>query len=194
MHSIIMQGRRCALAHMQEEYLTLHTAYMNDPEVNRFIRSRPPFSIEQQREWLWERARAGDRVYAVLALDHTGTGEQFTFVGVMDFHNTDWEHHTAHSASVIGDKRYWRKGIAREARLMQLKIGFDELHFHWIFSETVRANVRSQRLFESTGYELFTVLPQARSVEGTLQDELRYRVSRALWLPHWERYCGGAET
>lgn len=189
MHLIIMEGRRCALGEMLEGYLPLHTEYLNDPEVNRFILSRPPFTIAQQREWLRERRMAGDQVLAVLVRDPEDSIGQFVFVGVMDLRNMDRKEGTAHSASVIGDKRYWRRGIAREARLMQLKIAFDDHGLNWIYSETVRSNVRSQRLLESTGYGLIDVRPQARLVEEVLHDELHYRVSRALWLPHWNRYC-----
>lgn len=189
MHIIVMEGHRCALGVMLEEYLPLQTDYLNDPEVNRFIRSRPPFTIEQQRKWLRERKRVRDQVLAILAREAEGSRHQFTFIGIMDLHGIDRQKRTAHSGSVIGNKRYWRKGIAREARLMQLKIAFDELGLSWIYRETVRPNIRSQLLLESTGYEMFEVRPQTRLVEGVLHDELYYRVSRALWLPYWNRYC-----
>ena len=187
MHAIIREGRRCVLAHMQEEYLGLHTDYMNDPEVNKFITSRPPFHVEQQREWFKKHQEMGNYVFAVLARDGKDDNG-LIFIGVMDFRDVDRSKWTAHSASVIGNKLYWRRGIAREARLLQLKIGFDELGFAYIYSETVGLNVRSQRLLESTGYELIGVRQGIRMVEGTMHDELLYRVSRIQWLPHWERY------
>lgn len=189
MHTIVLEGRQCALGKMQEEYLLMHTGHLNDPEVNQFLFSRPPFTIDQQREWLRERKREGDQVLAVLVRESKESMEQFTFIGVMDLRNINRKERTARSGSVIGDKRYWRRGIAREARLMQLKMAFDDLKLAWIHSRTIRPNIRSQRLLESTGYELIEVYPQARLVGGVLHDELRYRVSRALWLPYWNRYC-----
>ena len=188
MHKVIMEGRRCAVGEMQEEYLAIHTDYLNDPKVNRFILSRPPFTIEQQRQWLQSRRRAGDQVLAVLVHRTEDDAGQLSFVGVIDL-RIDREKRTAESASVIGDKRYWRKGIAREARLMQLKLAFDNLGLRWIFSKTIRPNLSSQRLLESTGYQRIGVRPKARLVEGQLHDEFLYRVSRTLWLPNWKRYC-----
>ncbi len=189
MHKIVMEGRRCALGEMIEEYLPMHTNYMNDPEVNRFIHSRPPFTVEKQREWLRQGKRVGDQVLAILVSKPKDSIERFTFVGVVDLHNIDPKERTANSGSVIGNKRYWRRGIAREAKLMQLKIAFDDLKLNWIYSRTIRPNVSSQRLLESSGYKLFDVCPEARLVDGVLHDELYYRVSCALWLPYWNRYC-----
>lgn len=186
--SIIMRGRSCVLGDMQEEYLSLHTTYLNDPEVNRYLLSRPPFTIDQQRKWLEGRRRAGDQVLAVFVPESREGDEQLIFIGVMDLRGVDRSRKTASSGSVIGDKRYWGRGIAREARLMQLKLAFDTLGLEQIFSTTVRPNVRSQRLLESTGYQLIACHPKTRLVDGFFHDELVYRVSRSLWLPHWVCY------
>ncbi len=77
-HEIIASGKRCALGNMLEAYLPAHVEYLNDPEVNRFIATRPPFSIEQQRAWLRDRTVAGDKIYALLAPDEEG---KFIYVG-----------------------------------------------------------------------------------------------------------------
>lgn len=188
MHKVIIEGRRCTLAEMQTQYLPIHTTYMNDPEVNRFILSRPPFTICQQHKWLRQRRRVGDQVLAVLVREYIENSERLVFVGVMDLRNIDSETRTAFTGSVIGNKHYWRKGIAREARIMQLKLAFDEMKLKWIYSKTIRPNVRSRRLLESTGYRLIKIFPKVRLVEGILHDELLYRVTRSRWLTHWDQY------
>lgn len=189
MHRVVMEGCLSVLAEMQEEYLPVHTNYFNDPEVNRFILSRPPFTISQQREWLYQRRSQGDQIFAVLARELIGKVENLIFIGVMDLREIDFKKSIAYSGSVIGNKHYWGRGIAREARLMQLKIAFDELELEWVYSKTIRPNIRGQHLLESTGYQLVNVFSENRLLEGVLYDELLYRVSREIWLPLWNRYC-----
>lgn len=184
-----MEGRLCLLSEMRQKYLTIHTSYLNDPDVNRFILSRPPFTVGQQRKWLRERKKVGEQVLAVLVREPVRNSARIIYVGIMDLRDIDTEKQIAYSGSVIGNKHYWRRGIAREARLMQLKIAFDDLGLKGIYSKTVRPNTRSQRLLESTGYSLVKIIPAARLVEGVLHDELLYFVSRKLWLPLWNQYC-----
>ena len=188
MSKVIMQGTRCTLTEMKETYLPEHTAYMNDPEVNRFILSRPPFTLNQQRTWLRGRRKNGDHIHAILVRSETKKSESLRYIGLMELGHINARKQSAISASVIGNRDYWRKGIAREARLMQLKFAFDTLRLRWVYSKTVRPNVRSQRLLESTGYHVIKVLSAARLVNGIMEDEIVYRVSRSAWLPIWNQY------
>lgn len=189
MHKIIMEGQNCMLAEMQELYLPLHVQHLNDPDVHRFISSRPPFTIDQQHCWLKKHRESGGFSFAILAEDRDATG--LIFIGLMDFRCVDYHDCSAYSASVIGNKRYWNRGIAREARLMQLKIGFDHIGLCHVYSKTVSANVRSQRLLESTGYRMIDIRPKARMIDGVPHDELLYYASRMSWLPYWNHYCEG---
>ncbi len=184
---IIKEGRRVLLATMEEDYLPLHVKYLNDPQVNRYIASRPPFSLEQQREWLAGKQAAQDLVHAILLKDAIPA-----FIGVMELGSIDRTTGTAISASIIGARSLWGQGIAREARLMQLHIAFRELGLIAVLSKTVRPNVRSRRFLESVGYEIYHVAQDARTIEGTPQDELWYCVTPERWLPHWERYRAGS--
>lgn len=154
---------------------------MNDPEVNRFILTRPPFTVNQQRKWLRERRKAGDQILAILVPDAINS-EYLSFVGVTELRDFNQEKRSALSGSVIGDKSFWKKGIAREARLMQLGLAFNEFGLRWVYSKTISPNLRSQRLLESTGYRLMKVVPRSREVEGQRYNELHYRVSRSGWL------------
>ena len=137
-----------------------------------------------------ERKKAGDQVVAILVHERLENSGKIVFVGVMDLRGLDSKSRTVYSASVIGDKRYWGKGIAHEARLMQLKIAFDDIGLDRVYSRIIRPNVRSQHMLENTGYRLIGVLPEARLVEGVWYDELVYCVSRPLWFPYWNQHFG----
>lgn len=173
---------------MRDEYLTTHTNYLNDPGVNQFIYSRPPFTVNQQREWFKERTEQGDYILAVSARDIVESCEKFVFIGVMDLRDINHAEHTAYSGAVLGDKHRWGKGFAHEAKLMQLKLAFDKLGLKRIYSKTIRPNVRGQHFLENTGYMLIDIFPNARLLDGVRCDEFLYCVSRKLWLPYWNDY------
>lgn len=179
----------CVFGEMRDEYLPDHVRYLNDPEVNRFLIPRPPFTIEGQREWFQKRREAGDIIHAILVLD-SGVAELSIFAGVEHLHSIDREARTAWTGMVIGNKRYWGKGIARQARLVHLQIAFEELGLEWVYSTAAAPNQRSRRFMESIGYELFKVERNTRMVEGKVCDEIQYRISRSLWLPYREISAG----
>jgi RimJ/RimL family protein N-acetyltransferase len=184
-HEIITQGKLCALARMRDEYLPQHIQFLNDPEVHRYIRTRPPFDIEHQRAWIVGKEAAGEKIYALLMPDEQG---KLTYIGMMSFMNFTDDRKSAESASFIGDKRYWMFGIAREARFLQLKIAFEDLGLDAVTSITIAPNARSQRLLESTGYELVQTVPDARTLDGVQYDELRYRVTPEKWRVAYAKY------
>ena len=187
MHKIIARGRLCVLADMQNEYLPKHTEGMNDPEVHRFILSRPPFTVARQEEWLQKMKDTGQYIFAILVSSDTSPEDLF-FVGVMELSQVDLKKRSALSGSVISDKAYWKRGIAREARLLQLDFAFNEIGLKFVYSKTMEPNVRSQRLLESTGYRLTGRLPKVRELDGILCDELHYRVSRTGWMKAKKQY------
>ena len=184
-HEVIATGKRCAFGNMIETYLPRHVEYLKDPEVNRFIATRPPFSIEQQQAWLKDRIAAGDKIYALLAPNEEG---KLVYVGTMGLTKFNNERTTAESGSFIGDKRYWGHGIAREARFLQLRIAFEDMGLESVSSVTIQPNLRSQRLLESTGYKLIETRPGARTIDGVTYDELLYKVTRASWQEALKKY------
>lgn len=187
--SFSAKGRRCVLAEMSDDYLPAHTEYLNDTEVNRLINSKPPFTLFQQQRWIARIRKANGQIFAILTKDISTQDGEMIFVGVTELRSIDLNRRTAYSASMIGNKNYWRRGIAREAKLLHLRIAFEEMQLRAVFSNTISPNIASKRLLESTGYHLINTVPKSREVDGVYHDELLYCVSYMGWLRIWETYC-----
>ena len=176
---------------MDEGYLSLHTDYLNDPEVHRYIFSRPPFTFAQQQAWLQERKRSGDKVFAILAPESSREAASSEFIGVIELRDIDFKKGSAYTASMLGNRKYSGKGIAHEARLMVLRYAFNDLGLKRVYSKTIRSNLRSRQSLERTGYRCMGVFPKIRELNGTLHDELLYGISRQSWFEHWQKYEAG---
>lgn len=175
-----LMGHRCALGPLQEEQLPPHVGYLNDPEVHRFLRIRPPFSLDQQSSWL-NRMRLSETDFVAGIYTKDPENDSVTFVGVNGLHNIDLVDQTAWSGTVIGDKRYWGHGIARESKLLQLGHAFNVLKLRWVWSSAVRENHRSRRFLRKAGYIQLGTHPQSRLIEGAYCDELLLGISREKW-------------
>ena len=158
------QGRLCFLAPMTEEHLQDHVDFLSDPEVNRFLRIRKPITMKSQRQWLRRVTTLHTDVLQAVVVS-TPAGQRF--VGVVHLREIDLIDKTCHSGTLIGDKNYWRMGIATEARHMQLRHAFHDLDLRWVYGRTVSLNLAAQGLLEKTGYKRQGIRPGCRFVEGS---------------------------
>lgn len=180
---ILLGGTRSLLCEMEEEFLPLHVGFLNDPEVSRFLRIRPPVTLGQQIAWLAQAQNSPSmRVFAVLVRD-----PHPMFVGVVSFREITADG-GARSGSVIGDKRYWRRGIATEARILQLHYGFTRLGLLWVRGYSLRPNIASQKLLERVGYRFIEERQFARLHDGRYYDELVYLITKEEFYAVWGEY------
>lgn len=185
MCAYLMSGRLCGLKPMEEKYLNDHVRFLQDTDVTAYLRIGIP-NLEGQRAWL-QRVLTSSReeLFAIFARQV----ESDLFIGVIHLRDVDNESGTAHSGMVIGDKRFWGRGIGTEAKHFQLKYAFEEMGLRWVYSRTASGNVRARRMLENTGYVRQGIRPSCRLVNGRYQDEFLYGASPASWRPRWEAFC-----
>ncbi|TSC85833.1 MAG: GCN5-like N-acetyltransferase [Parcubacteria group bacterium Gr01-1014_8] len=182
--NILAEGQRTALCEMEERLLPSHVTYLNDPEVNRYLRTRPPVTLEHQKAWLQRSAHdVTAKVFSVFAKEN---GDKFKFIGVVSFRDIDPATGGANGGAVIGDKAYWKKGIASEARILQLHYGFSKLGINWVLGHSIDPNVASQKLLEHVGYTLIEKHNAARVVDGVAYDEYVYKISKEEFYAKWK--------
>jgi ribosomal-protein-alanine N-acetyltransferase len=62
------------------------------------------------------------------------------------------------------------RGYASEAVAAMLRLAFDELRLHRVQAETLRHNVRSQRVLAKNGFEHIGMAPRLMRIAGEWQD------------------------
>jgi RimJ/RimL family protein N-acetyltransferase len=182
-----IEGDLCILGHMREEYLPRHVEFLNDPDVHRYLIRRPPFTLDDQEAWLKRmQDSATDIIFAILAKGMGGDSP--IFIGVVGLHDIHLTDRTARSGTIIGDKRYWGRGIGTEAKLLQLKYAFVELNLRWVSSSVAGGNRGSLGFLKNAGYRKIGMNSSGRVIDGEYHDEVLLKVSKKAWERRWATY------
>ena len=90
-----------------------------------------------------------DRKYKYFVI----TNNEGEFIGFVNFFSIDKSKGQGEMGVVIGDKSYWRKGIAYTAIKVIAKYIFNNMDINRIYIETTEKNVPALRLFDKLGFE-----------------------------------------
>jgi RimJ/RimL family protein N-acetyltransferase len=149
-------------------------AWFEDLEVTRFIKLRNPPSVEAEKEFLERMARDADAVF--WAVEHDGN-----LVGGTSIVNIDWKHGFGTTGTVIGDKKAWGKGLARELMQLRAAYAFTQLPLRKLKSGYLDGNVASARAQKAAGYREVGRWRGDRFVDGEWLDHILTEVMRDDW-------------
>lgn len=125
-------------------------AWMNDPEVTRFLESRfHPNSIESLRGYVTERLSDRTSVFLAIVLKD---GDRH--IGNIKIGPINWIHRHADIGLLIGEKDTWGKGFATEAIQAVAAYGFGILNLHKLTAGCYDTNDGSARAFVKAGFAI----------------------------------------
>lgn len=87
----------------------------------------------------------------------------------LDFH--DEKANVSELGLLIGDKRYWGKGIGYEACKLLIQYGFEEKHLRKIYLAVYENNPAAKKLYEKLGFVLEGTLRKHVAVKGQYYDK-----------------------
>ena len=79
---------------------------------------------------------------------------------------------------LIGDKRYWGKGMGTEAISLLSQFAFEKLNLHKIYAYVLASNPRASEAFEKVGFTREGLLKKDRYVNGVFVDVVRLGLLR----------------
>lgn len=156
--------------------------WINDPEVNHYLKIYLPMPAQGEAEWFDSIAKSRSDI--VLAIE-TLTGK---FIGTMGLHRINWKDRVATTGALIGEKEYWGKGYGTDAKMILLDYAFNTINLRKICSSVFSFNKRSLRYLLHTGYKVEGVRRKQIFKQGKYWDEIILGLFRQDWLPAWERY------
>lgn len=154
--------------------------WIADMEVTRYILRRNVPALHEEEEWFKRTAEDKNSVY--WSLEAEGT-----HIGGTGIHAIDWINGHAITGTVIGEKRFWRRGVASEAMALRTRFAFRELRLHKLNSGAFVENQGSRRALTKSGYREVGVHREEFWREGRWHDLWVCEVLRA----DWEREQGG---
>ncbi len=151
--------------------------WLNDPEVNQYLEIRfSPMSKEIIAEFV--RSMDGNPNSIFLAIC---TIANDLHIGNIKLGPINWTHRFADISLIIGDKRYWKKGVATEAIGLITRFAFENLNIHKVKAGCYAENIGSLKAFEKNGFQREGLLKQHRFFMGKFVDQVILGLINSEW-------------
>lgn len=146
----------------------------NDPVLMRLARvGEKKTTLNQERSDISKARRSEDQAYHMI-LRYTND----TPVGFIRFIYIDRASGNVWLRVMIGDKKAWGKGYARDAMEIYLKWLFDVIGIHRVTLECYSTNKRAVEFYRRLGFKKEGVLRQAVLIDGMYHDIFSFGLLR----------------
>jgi RimJ/RimL family protein N-acetyltransferase len=145
----------------------ISSKWRNDNEIwNRLVGPKYFVSPAYEKRWVEDAIfNSSDKILLAICLK-----ENNDYIGNAYLTDIDWINRTAISGSLIGEKKYWSKGLGTEARLLLNKFAFYERGINRIWAKVLEDNIASQKMLEKCGYKKEGLMRQAVYKNGTFKN------------------------
>ena len=174
---MIIEGKKIRLRPLRMDDLDHIMAWANDWEVTRtLLMGRYPLTRENEKEWLESKLKASseETVFVIETRDGKYLG------GINLFRIQPIDRH-AELGLVIGSKKDWGKGYARESMELLIRYGFETLNLHAIYLGVVSFHDRAIKLYRSLGFVEEGRLRHRVFLEGSYHDMISMSLLRDDW-------------
>lgn len=171
--SVFLEGARVELRTIEEEDLPFLRNTLNDPTVRRYLYPRPPFNLEQEREYFENVVSDDENVNFLVTVD----GEAAGTIGLMP---ADAVTGTTEIGLFMAEG-WWGEGYGTEAAELCTSYAFDERRLHRVIARVVAGNEASNRVWEKLGYRHEATFREAVFIEGEYRDVNLYAVLEDEW-------------
>lgn len=130
---------------LNEKYLK----WLNDPDVNRYLESGLFPSTRDGLEEFYKRTTSHTEV--ILAIAEIESDEH---IGNVKLGPINWIHRSATFGILIGEPRFWGRGIGTEATKLVIEYGFVRLNLRRIDLGVYACHEAAVRLYETVGFKI----------------------------------------
>jgi RimJ/RimL family protein N-acetyltransferase len=148
-------GENVRLRRMEKKDLANKVKWFNDPEINATLQLDEPLRLDKTLEW-FDKIK-DDQSRMDFAID-TADNEPIGLAGLV---HIDRLHRTAEIYCVIGEKKYWGKGIMYKVECILISRAFKEMGLEKIWACVYPSNIASIITMKKIGFK----------IEGTLRKE-----------------------
>lgn len=176
----MITGKKVRLRAVEREDIPNFVRWLNDPEVTEFLLMSSPLSKGMEEKW-FERQLGimphEGQTMAIEALD----GDQWVHIGNIGIHNVEPVHNAAEFGIFIGEKSFWNKGYGREATLLMLKHGFENLNLNRIYLHVYETNPRGIAAYKAAGFVHEGVMREGIYKNGRYINVLLMSILHSEW-------------
>jgi diamine N-acetyltransferase len=167
------------LRELDHSDLTQLNAWRNDKEIIEHLGNNFLF-ISGAVDEDWFQSYLRDREHAIrLAIITEDAGEYIGNVNLTSIHRIN---RSAEFSILIGEKRYWSRGVGAQATRLMLDHAFRDLNLNRIYLTVVRENTRALRLYKRMGFSEEGCLREAIFKDGSYRDLVAMSVLKSEFL------------
>lgn len=97
----------------------------------------------------------------------------YTPIGLMGYLDYDKFHHKVEMRKLIGEEKYREKGYAKEATMLWIQYGINNLGLKKIYLNTIENNIRNVTLNKEMGFQIEGILRKECFIDNDYYDLLR---------------------
>ncbi len=170
-------GATIRLRPLEKRDIELKVKWYNDPQVNKTLILNEDLELAKSLEW-FDKAKNDDSRQDFII--ETKDGEPIGLTGLLGI---DRVHGTAECFCVIGEKRFWGKGIGTQVHSLLIQWAFDELNLHKIWALIYTNNPAIIKIIEKLGFKIEGTLREEKYISGKRIDLFRIGVLRNEFKP-----------
>ncbi len=183
---------------IKEDITDEYLAWFHDPEVTRHTsHGLYGYTKEQALKFFEYAKKSGDVIWAIISTDiKTGTltrynifGEKIIvpssiieyYIGNVSLQNINQINRTAEFAGIIGNKKYWGKGIGTKAIRLLFNHGFNKLNLNKIYLGTAVTNIGMMNIAKKLGMRVEGELINHVFLEGKYINIYQFGILKEEW-------------
>jgi [ribosomal protein S5]-alanine N-acetyltransferase len=124
--------------------------WLNDKEINKYLESRFIYQDLNTVKDFVSNCEKNDLIY----LFGVFTKNNMKHIGNIKVGPINKRHNIADIGILIGDKKFWGKGIATQAITVLIDFGFNQLNLEKITAGCYEKNTASKKAFEKAGFKV----------------------------------------
>jgi ribosomal-protein-alanine N-acetyltransferase len=163
-----------------------YSAWMNDPEVTCYMESGIFPSTADDLEKFF-RDITGSRNQVILAVADKKTDQH---IGNVKLGPIDWVHRRAHFGILIGEKKFWGKGVGAEATRLIVEYAFGRLNLNRVDLGVYAEHQAAVRCYEGVGFKIEGRMRHDLFHHGEYKDRLWMGLLRSEYKPAEARKTG----
>jgi ribosomal-protein-alanine N-acetyltransferase len=164
-----VQGSRVCLRPLAREDLnTRYLAWLNDPEVTRYMETGTFPTTARDLEKFYDEV-TGTRDQVILAVADKKSGQHIGNVKLGPIH---WVHRCATFGIMIGDKKFWGRGAGFDATRLMVEYGFERLNLRRIELGVFAEHDAAVRCYEKVGFKVEGRMRESLFQDGKYVDRL----------------------
>lgn len=156
----MIKGKKTYIRLMEEKDIPYKVKWVNDEAIRRTQNLDFPISEIGTKKWLQKVTSDSTRRDFIVCSESDNVP-----IGYCGLVSINFKHSKAESYLGLGDKDYWGKGHASEARRLILDYAFDVLDLNKVYSYVWAENEKMKHINKNVGFK----------IEGLLRDDIFYQ-------------------